>query len=207
MRLKISVIVLTLLPASWAQALNTNTVSFQNGLNGYSGTYDRYIAQTPDSGVDGSALGDLPLIGMSQQGLIRFDNIFGSNPGQIPLGARIIDASLQFSTFGGPVTTEGTNGPYTVAGLTAPFNNTTTYATYSGGLGAWFENGHTTRPQGNYGRLDVGETQGTDVRSIVQAWSDGGANNGVAVNGGNPTGTDDWHIYTTGSTSPARAQS
>src|SRR4051794_15529872 len=148
MRLTISVIALTLLPASLALALTTNTVSFQNGVNSYSGTYDRYIAQTPDSGVDGSALADLPLIGITQQGLIRFDNIFGSNPGQIPLGARIIDASLQLSTFGGSVTTEGTNGPYTVAGLTAPFNNTTTYATYSGGVGAWFENGHTTRPQG-----------------------------------------------------------
>jgi hypothetical protein len=202
MRLTIATIVLALLPASWAVALTTSTVSFQNGLNGYSGTYDRYIAQTPDSGVDGSALGDLPLIGITQQGLIRFDNIFGNNPGQIPLGARIIDASLQLSTYGGSTTTDGTNGPYAVAGLTAPFNNTTTYATYSGGVGAWFENGHTTRPQGNFGRLDIGETQGADIRSIVQAWSDGGANNGMAVNGGNPTGTDDWHILTTGSTSP-----
>ena len=73
MRLTISAIVLALVPASWALALTTTTVSFQNGINGYTGTYDHYIAQTPDSGVDGSVQPDLLLIGTSQQGLIRFD--------------------------------------------------------------------------------------------------------------------------------------
>ena len=203
MRLTISVVVLTLLPASWALALTSTTVSFQNGISGYTGTYDRYIAQTPDAGIDGSALSDVTLIGNTQQALIRFDNIFGNNPGQIPLGARILDASLQLSTIGGPdANSDNTNGPYAVAGLTNSFNNTTTFASYSGGIGAWFENGHSTRPQGNYGRLDGGETQATDIRSIVQGWSDGGTNNGLTVNGGNPTGTDTWRIQTTGNSSP-----
>ena len=188
MRLRLTAIAIVLLSSSWALALTTNTVSFQNGINGYTGTYDHYINQTPDQGVDGSVLPDVTLNGIATQGLIRFDNIFGSNPGQIPLGARILDASLQLSTIGGPdANGDDSNGPYTVAGLTSPFNGTTTHATYSGGHGAWFENGHTTRPQGNFGRLDGGETQATDIRSIVQQWSDQTlANNGLAVNGGNP---------------------
>lgn len=128
MRMTISVIVLMLLPANWALAVSTTTVSFQNGLSGYSGTFDRYIAQTPDSGIDGSALPDVTLIGNSQQGLIRFDNIFGGGAGQIPLGARILDASLQLSTIGGAdANLDGTNGPYTVAGLTSAFDSTFTF--------------------------------------------------------------------------------
>src|SRR6185295_10452286 len=146
MRLRLTAIAIVLLSSSWALALTSTTVTFQNGVGGYTGTYDHYIAQTPDSGVDGSSLTDVTLIGITQQGLIKFDNIFGSNPGQIPLGARILDASLQLSTIGGADgNNDGSNGPYTVAGLTSAFNNTTTYATYSGGVGAWFESGHTTR--------------------------------------------------------------
>ena len=205
MRRQILALVLAFVPASLALAISTTTVSFQNGVAGYTGTYDRYIAQTPDAGIDGSALPDVTLIGNTQQGLIKFDNIFGTGPGQIPLGARILDASLQLSTIGGADASPGpntSNGPYTVAALTNAFNNTTTFATYSGGHGAWFEDGHTTRPQGNYGRLDAGETQATDIRSIVQAWSDGGVNHGMAVNGGFPSGTDDWQILTTGNSSP-----
>src|SRR5262245_20457032 len=146
MRLTITTLVLAILPASWALALTSTTVSFQNGVNSYTGTYDRYIAQTPDSGVDGSLLTDVILIGNTQQGLIRFDNIFGTNPGQIPLGDRILDASLQLSTIGGPDQSPGpntSNGPYTVSGLTSPFNNTTIYSSYPGlganpAVGAWF---------------------------------------------------------------------
>ncbi len=203
MRRTISVIVLTLLPASWALALTTTTVSFQNGVDGYSGTYDRYIAQIPDQGVDGSVLNNVGLIGNTQQGLFRFDDIFGNGPGQIPYGARIIDASLQLSTRGGPdADGSGTNGPFTVSGLTSPFDSSTVYSTYSGGFGAWFGESHTTRPQGSYGRLDGGETQAANVRSIVQQWSDQTlANNGLAVNGGVPTGTDEWRILTTGNPS------
>jgi hypothetical protein len=211
MRLTISVIVMTLLPASWALALTSTTVSFQNGVNGYSSTFDHYIYQNPGGGVDGSLTPDFILFGAdatnsnAQQALIRFDSIFGSNPGQIPLGAKILDASLQLSTIGGLASsTDNTNGPYAVAGLTAPFDSTTTFGSYAAGHGAWYEDGATTRPLGSYGRLDVGETQKADIRSVVQQWSDGTlANNGLAVTGGFPgTATDSWRILTTSNTSP-----
>lgn len=212
MRLTISAIVLALLPATWAIALNTTTVSFQNGVGGYNSTFDRYIFQVPGGGVDGSAIQDFILLGVNQnsvtpsgqQGLIRFDNIFGTNPGQIPLGARIVEASLQLSTIGGPSTsTDDSNGPYTPAGLLQPFNNTTVWSTYTGGNGALFASGDTTRPQGAFGRLDHGETQQQDIRSIVQQWSDQTlANNGLAVTGGYLGPLDDWRILTTGNPSP-----
>ena len=206
MRFNIAAFGLALIPAGLACALTTNTVTFQNGVNSYTGTYDRYIFQTPGGGVDGSSVPDFTLLAggvNEQQGLIRFDNIFGSNPGQIPLGAKIVDASLQLTTIGGVSTsTDATNGPFTVSGLTSSFDSSTTFGSYAAGHGAWFEDGATTRPQGSYGRLDLGETQKADIRSIVQQWSDQTlANNGLAVNGGFPGGTDTWRILTTGNTS------
>src|SRR5215467_6424500 len=111
MRQTISVIVLTLLPASWALGITTSTVSFQNGINGYTGTFDRYINDGTSSAAspviaqtDGSAVQSYTLNGFlsgstqDSQGLIRFDNIFGNAAGQIPSGAFILDAQLQLTT-------------------------------------------------------------------------------------------------------------
>ena len=79
------------------------TVTFQEGVNGYSGTKDTFIrqlAQTTDysaattvdwDGEDGSA-GQASI----KLGLLRFDNIFGSQAGQIPAGANIQSATLQY---------------------------------------------------------------------------------------------------------------
>lgn len=155
MRLTISVIVLALLPASWVLAITTSTVSFQNGINGYSGTFDRYINDGTSSATspvisqtDGSAVQSYTLNGYSQsvtpdsQGLIRFDNIFGVGAGLIPSGAFILDAQLQLVTEGGvttnptgqsnavtPTDISGTGGPFGVSGLLQPFNSTTDYYT------------------------------------------------------------------------------
>ena len=113
MRLTISVIVLTLLPASWALALTTTTVSFQNGINGYTGTFDRYIndgtssakspaiAQTNGSAVQSYTLnGYLQSTTQDSQGLIRFDNIFGNAAGQIP-SARVHSRCSTATRYGG----------------------------------------------------------------------------------------------------------
>src|SRR5690242_16084103 len=150
MRQTITALLLAIVPATCALAgLNTTTVSFQQGANGYTSGFDRYIFQNPGGGVDGSTLTDFLLVpagvaNSEQQGLVRFDNIFGSNAGQIPLGAKIVDASLQLSTIGAVSTsTDQTNGPFGVAGLVAPFDSTTTWASYPANHGAWFEDNTT----------------------------------------------------------------
>jgi hypothetical protein len=136
--------VLTLLPATWALALTSTTVSFQNGVNGYSGTFDRYINDGTSSTTspviaqtDGSVVQSYTLNGYSQsvtqdsQGLIRFDNIFGASAGQIPSGAYILDAKLQIVTEGGATTTPtgnptgqsnaGATPPTDISGTVGPF--------------------------------------------------------------------------------------
>jgi hypothetical protein len=155
MRRQITAIVLALLPATWAMAITTTSVSFQNGINGYSGTFDRYINDGTSSTTspviaqtDGSAVGTAIINGYSQgvtpdaQGLIRFDNIFGNGAGLIPSGAFILDAQLQLLTEGGatgsangqsnagavpPTDISGSAGPFGVAALLQPFSSTTDY--------------------------------------------------------------------------------
>ncbi len=72
--------------------------AFQQNSGGYTGTIDTYISggapgenfSTFDSlNVDGSD-GGFPV-----QALIRFEDIFGVNPGQIPFNAQIITAALE----------------------------------------------------------------------------------------------------------------
>ena len=68
-------------------------VTFQEGTSGYTGTQDTFLDSgniTADNGVNGV----LEVASTGLQGLIRFDNIFGSGPGQIPVGSTINSASL-----------------------------------------------------------------------------------------------------------------
>src|SRR5207253_2968650 len=68
------------------------TTTFRQGVNGYAGTTDTYIeADNPDTSHDSATLliaDGSPL----SQALIRFDNLFGTSAGQVPLGAAILSA-------------------------------------------------------------------------------------------------------------------
>jgi hypothetical protein len=238
-----------LLTASLSFAVSISTTSFQNGINGYTGTFDRYISDgTGDAGftvaqTDGSLVSTVILNGFNQgtgappsrtaatpdvQGLLRFDNIFGSNPGQIPTGAFILDAELQLVTAGGTTssatgqsvisgfnttgasnTITGSVGPFGVAALKTPFSSSTDYYTSypnSAARGPYFtENSaeYATRPVGAFGTNAVGQIGSANITNIVQQWSSGTlANNGVAVQAGIPGPIDDWHIHTTGYATP-----
>ncbi len=72
------------------------TVSFQDGVNNYSGTVDTYV--TGDS--TGSSFGSATTLEVDdgtgdEQTLIRFDDIFGGGAGQIPIGVTIQSATLE----------------------------------------------------------------------------------------------------------------
>ncbi len=76
------------------------TVIFQNGRNGYEGTQDTDMPEGGDTPrPDGSS------INIDASGLIhavtRFDDLFGTNLGQIPEGSTIISASLVLNIFDG----------------------------------------------------------------------------------------------------------
>jgi len=190
------------------------TTSFQNGVNGYTGTFERTISERNDHNVNGSEVPNDFLDGYQkdtspdEQRLIRFDNIIGSDPGQIPAGATILSAKLVVNTslFGNAQT----GGPYGVAGIIQPFDSTTMYYDYVSqtemvGRGPWWEDGSATRPVSAYGPQDQGNTDSANVTSVVQSWVDGMENNGLAIQAGLSNEitqvantTDGWSIRTIG---------
>jgi hypothetical protein len=191
------------------------TSSFQNGADGYTGTFDRTISERNDHNLNGSEVVNDFLDGYQtdtspdEQRLIRFDNIIGSEPGQIPAGATILSAELIVTT--GLVSNAQTGGPYGVAGLLQPFDSTTTYfgdfstTTNLGSRGAWWQDGSAMRPVGGYGVQIAGNTDSGNVTSVVQSWVDGMENHGLVIQAGLPdvinevaNTTDGWSIRTTG---------
>ncbi len=74
--------------------------AFQQGAANYFGQEDTVLySRTPDvnSGTEGSISPDQQDANGVRQGLVRFDGIIGSQPGQIPLGAKINSATLKFN--------------------------------------------------------------------------------------------------------------
>jgi|GEM_PF-1194274 len=77
-------------------------LTFQQGVNGYTGlTYATLQLGAPDAAMGGSSAttwtvdgGNTTIFDATKQGLIRFDNIFGSGAGQIPLGSTINSATI-----------------------------------------------------------------------------------------------------------------
>jgi hypothetical protein len=181
----------------------TGTVAFQQGIDGYTGTANRVIDErlgaTEFDGLtveryflDGYTGGSSP--SPDTQGLFRFDNLIGGGAGQIPAGAYILDANFQIMTsYAGNAQT---NGPFAVSGLLAPFDNSTSYTSFPGGRGPWWQDGTATRPVGRFPGNQPGQVAVTDIRSLVQGWvSNPSTNYGVAVQAGFPGTTDGWGIH------------
>ncbi|MBC7879398.1 MAG: DNRLRE domain-containing protein [Anaerolineales bacterium] len=78
------------------------TVTFQNGVSGYNSTVDTFIRQ-PQASSEFSTNTGLEWDGEVTSGqsddevaMIRFENIFGSSSGQIPIGSTIVSANLKY---------------------------------------------------------------------------------------------------------------
>lgn len=157
-------------PSLVSAAANSQSISFQPGVDGYGGLVERLISTQTSSERPSIAVptpenwfldGGTP----DQQALQRWENIVGAAPNQIPAGATILNARLVVTTGGG--NDHQTGGYYGVAGLTGKmadftqpgfplvtrhFDNTTTYVNYNAG-GPNFENGKGTfvnRPVGSF---------------------------------------------------------
>ena len=76
------------------------TVSFQQGVGGYTSTLDTFLAESAPTTTHGSLTSvgwdsdDPSGSGNDSIALIRFDNIFGASAGQIPAGSTILSARL-----------------------------------------------------------------------------------------------------------------
>jgi hypothetical protein len=214
MRLLITTALIVAVLSSSALAV-TQTVAFQNGLNGYNGTFDRRISSGNEigNGADSAAYfldGFNGTDSNDTQGLIRFDNIIGNGPGQIPSGATILDAKLTVTT--SLAGNAQTSGPFGVAGLLQAVDGNTDYfgnftsATDFTSRGPWWQDGSATRPVGGYGFQIPGAEDSASVTPIVQSWASGAPAHGFTIQPGlsdsvtitNHSTADGWSIHTTG---------
>lgn len=201
-------------------ALAQTTITFQNGVGGYNGTSDRTLSDDLGSNLaggfndyyflDGDARDNAPNGNDSPDvhGLIRFDHLIGSGPGQVPAGAFILDARLTLTT--APTvfsSNSNTGGPWGVAQLLQPFSLDSMYADY-GPTGPQVAAGSINRPVSAYGDTDGndimdGEVVTSFVGPIVQQWASGAANHGFDIASGPRGTTNGWAIATSSSTNVA----
>ncbi|MFM9956594.1 MAG: DNRLRE domain-containing protein [Phycisphaerales bacterium] len=190
----------------YATRKGSRTISFQNGINGYTGTQDTWINQaaantsygnntvfTADDDTNNSIFND-----SRGQGLLRFDQMFTNNPfdqSKIPLGSVIESASLRI-VLSDDVDSPIYDADFNVFLMTRDWSESSTWNSLSGGLtqGSDYSSFLGTiegdnSPDGDYWRV-------LDLTAAVQAWSNGLPNFGIAILpeiiSGNDDGVDFW---------------
>ncbi|HEX3601874.1 MAG TPA: DNRLRE domain-containing protein, partial [Lacipirellulaceae bacterium] len=221
MRLFLATVLAAVIPASWALALTTNTVSFQKGdANGYSGITELMISDNgaPNDGRDGSTVQSWSVDGYQpddpsttttnefspdQPSLTKWDNIVGSGATQIPQGATILSAQVSLKTTNGAAA--ASNGPWSLASLNSPFDLASTrYANFPssdplGFRGPWWQDGYTARPINGYARVNNITVYSANVAPLVQQWaSNPSTNNGYVLQSGFTGTADAWSYDTSG---------
>jgi hypothetical protein len=170
------------------------TLQFQHGSNGYFGVVDTYLHQSqPDTSRASSTT--LVVDSVDNKGevqaLLRFDDLFGSASGQIPLGATILSATLVVQT-----TSKGDGA--TLHRMLLPWSDSATWNSLESGIQA--DGIEAMIPNDlDTGFIPAGTTQ-LDVTASLQAWVNGQANHGWALL---PLGPDGWKFHSAeGSTPP-----
>jgi hypothetical protein len=164
---------------------NEPALTFQQGVAGYTGVQDSQIRENlPNTVLTDNSPTNPGLIRVDGEdgggivyGLIRFDNIFGTGPSQIPLGSTIVEATLTLD-----LTEDGVNGIYNFHRMVQDWSHTTATWNFFGGNGinldgiealatpdATVGNGSFTVPLG---------AMNANVTSSLQAWSAGAPNRG-----------------------------
>jgi PKD repeat protein len=188
------------------QETSVETRIFQEGRDGYAGTFERRV-QANGFAQMGRVVPEYYLDGRPQTAaqatndtceLIRFDNMIGTQAGQIPPKAKIVRATLTFHS--GTDVNANTDGPYVLGYLTKPVTETTLYADLDSGSGIAEEAGPRGSVEalllGGYSDIAVQEVVSADVTPFVQRWVDGETNHGLAIFTDDTT--DGWQISTIG---------
>uniref|UniRef100_A0A7C4LLA4 DNRLRE domain-containing protein n=1 Tax=Schlesneria paludicola TaxID=360056 RepID=A0A7C4LLA4_9PLAN len=165
------------------------TVSFRQGVNGYQGTVDTEIwALAPttilESNINMSS--DANNDGGESQVLIRFDDIIGSKPGQVPPRSTIHSAKLVVNAFDQGDTVN-------LHRMLVPFDRSATWASLISGVSADGLEAARQRSSFTFGKIAASTSEVPfDVTDSVQAWVNGAENHGwVFIN----TGGNGWDFY------------
>ncbi len=169
----------------WQQVLATAT--FQEGVGGYTGTQDTSISPSAPSTSYGNSTTILLDDDTDIQGLIRFDNLFGTGPGQIPPGSTITAATLYVYVYAGDA-----SETVQLYRMLTSWDESSTWNSMSGGVS-------TNGVEASSSALaSIGNTGSTGFQSLtglaatVQDWSNGATNYGFLIKGSDAA----WGIYT-----------
>lgn len=163
--------------------------SFAQDENGYTSAADTML----DSATPGTShAADTVLVAdgsPASQVLIRFDDLFGANAGQVPAGATILSAKLMLLT--GAVSSDSSLSPMAAHRLLIPWAPAATWNTLGAGIAA---DGVEAAPIRDFAL--TANTTSTwavfDVTGSVQGWATNPASNqGWAII---PGGTDGWRF-------------
>ena len=169
--------------SSWSGTLTLAT--FQQDVSSYTGTQDTYLdesnADSIDAGGSTSINVDLDVTGgLEAQGLIRFDNLFGSGPGQIPYGSTINSASLTIEVTGASSIDANIRLHKMLVNWDQSSSTWNSMSTGGGGLQSGSEYIATATST-----LPAPDTMGpkdfAGLAADLQSWSDGGSNYGWAI--------------------------
>ena len=177
-------------PPAPAAGASRQTVTFQEGVNGYAGTVDIEIwAVAPNTCLEGNpnASSDADNDGGESQILLRFEDIIGDKPGQIPPGSTIHAARVVVSAFDEGNTVH-------LHRMLVPWKRTATWNSMVGGVTADGLEASKKVDSFTFGKISATTSlipfEATDT---VQAWVNGAPNFGwVFIN----TGSNGWDFYT-----------
>jgi hypothetical protein len=173
------------------------TVTFKQGVNGYTGTVDTMLRQDAPDSRSGTATAlnldsdDPGGTSHWSEALLRFDNLVGTGANQMALGAHVLSATLNLQT-----TDTGDGGEF--HRMLQTWSNNDTWNTLINGIQADGTEA-VTQIDASTGRVGSLGLKQVDVTSSVQAWADGAANHGWAVL---PLGTDGWRFGSAEYTTP-----
>lgn len=192
----------------FSQLVETTTVTFQQGVDGYTDTFelllDADLVTIPGETADQFYLDGNPFTNQQDDKLdiLRFDSIFGNGAGQIPTGATIINAFVTYTT--GNDGNAVTGGPYNVARLIEVTDEFSFYDDYLADPPETRSyRAATARPWGaGVASVQTEEALDIDITEYVQAWGDGEPNYGILVFTNDTT--DGWQISMIGNADPVK---
>jgi len=183
----------TSIPAAIAQApatpAETRTVTFQQGVNGYTGTIDTEIwALAPHTILESNpnSSTDADNDGGESQCLLRFDNLIGTASWQVPPRAAVVKARLLVSAFDQGSTVN-------LHRMLVPFDRSATWSSLVSGVSADGLEACRHKDAFTFGKIAANSSEIIfDVTDTVQLWAGGEVNHGwVFLN----TGGNGWDFY------------
>lgn len=175
-----------------ATNFKVTTTTFRQGLDGYAGVVDTTVSQAAptqsfgddttlriDAAVEDNAVAS----GSDVQALIRFDNLVGNNPGQVPSHAVVTSATLKLNVPADVTFSEGS--AYEIYQLTRGFDESSTWNSLASGIGIGTDTRTHPDDFGGVNQLSiVAVGHGVvylDVTDSVRNWLAGAPNFGWAI--------------------------